>query len=165
MEKTFVGVLSGLVVEEVIKCALSALDFIYLAQFRSNKMLAQMDKALDQFHDHKNIFVWLGIRDHFNIPKLYALVHYVSMICSLGCADGYNTEASERLYIDYAKEAYLATNKKLYIQQMTKWLSHQEAADRFDVYLQWRSQQDNPQPLPPDMPLPSVYSISPKPSL
>jgi hypothetical protein len=150
MEKVFVGVVAGAVVEDVTKCASSALDFIYYAQFRkhSDKTLAEMDKAFDNFHSFKDIFIRLGIREHFNIPKLHALVHYIPMIRSLGCADGYNTEASERLHIDYAKDAYRASNRKAYTQQMTKWLSRQEAADQFDAYLQWRSEQDHHLSLP-----------------
>jgi hypothetical protein len=116
MEKTFVGVLAGAVVEDVIKCVSAAIDFIYYAQFQkhTNKTLAEMDKAFDKFHDHKDIFICLGIRDHFNIAKLHALIHYVPMIRSLSCADGYNTEASEHLHIEYAKDAYRSTNKKAY---------------------------------------------------
>jgi hypothetical protein len=83
---------------------------------------------------YKDIFVCLSICDHFNIPKLHVLVHYVPMIQSLECANGYNTEASEHLHINYTKDAHHASNRKAYIQQMTKWLSHHKAADQFDVY-------------------------------
>ena len=38
------------------------------------------------------------------------MLHYVEAICSCGTTDGYNTEASERLHIDYAKEGYHASN-------------------------------------------------------
>ena len=34
---------------------------------------------------------------------------------------GYNTESPERLHIDFAKEAYQASNKKDYVQQMHIW--------------------------------------------
>ena len=63
------------------------------------------------------------------------MVHYVEAIRSHGAADGYNTEASERLHIDYAKEGYRASNKKDYIKQMTVWLGRQEAVNRFHAYL------------------------------
>ncbi|KAF8874919.1 hypothetical protein BD779DRAFT_1678481 [Infundibulicybe gibba] len=59
------------------------------------------------------------------------------MIRSHGTADGFNTEGSERLHIDYAKLGYAATNKKDYIKQMTVWLMRQEAVDTFAAYLQW----------------------------
>jgi hypothetical protein len=38
-------------------------------------------------------------------------MHYVTCIRALGLADGYNTESPERLHIDFAKEAYRASNK------------------------------------------------------
>jgi hypothetical protein len=66
----------------------------------------------------------LGARSqgHFNIPKIHSMEHYTPKICLLGSADGFNTEAPERLHIDYAKEGYRASNKKDYIAQMTTWL-------------------------------------------
>ena len=47
-----------------------------------------------------------------NFPKLKALQHYVYSINLFGATDNYNTEASEHLHIDYAKNAFEATNKK-----------------------------------------------------
>lgn len=69
--------------------------------------------------------------------------HYVDAICSHGSADGFSTEGPERLHIDYAKNAYRATNKKKYISQMTKWLTRQEKCHRFDAYLAWAYPQED----------------------
>ena len=69
--------------------------------------------------------------------------HYVEAIHSHSTADGYNTEASERLHIDYAKEGYRASNKKDYIKQMTVWLGRQEAVSRFQAYLVYAAKQGN----------------------
>lgn len=41
------------------------------------------------------------------------------------------------LHIDFAKVGYNKSNKKAYTAQMTKWLSRQEAIDKFTRYLQW----------------------------
>ena len=65
-----------------------------------------MQDSLSLFHAHKGVLVKLGIRDHFNVPKIHSLVHYVSSIRALGSANRYNTEYPERLHIDYAKDAY-----------------------------------------------------------
>jgi hypothetical protein len=70
------------------------------------------------------------------------MVHYVESIKSRGSADGFNTEFSERLHIDFAKDAYRATNQKDYVAQMTRWLAHQEAVDQFEAYLDWRLERD-----------------------
>ena len=73
------------------------------------------------------MFVNLGCRDHFNIPKLHSLRHYVESIRNLDTLDGLNIEHSKRLHIDYAKKAYVASSWKDYVIQMTKWLQRQEA--------------------------------------
>ncbi|KZT31614.1 hypothetical protein SISSUDRAFT_958813, partial [Sistotremastrum suecicum HHB10207 ss-3] len=52
-----------------------------------------------------------------------------------GAADGYNTETSERLHIDFAKLGYRASNKRNYINQMTKWLDRQESVFKMTIYL------------------------------
>lgn len=66
-----------------------------------------------------------------------ALQHYLRLIKSLGTADGYNTKAPEHLHIDYAKDAYRASNKRDYVIQMVRWLCQQEAVDFFSEYLIW----------------------------
>ena len=59
-----------------------------------------METALKKFHDNKDIFIREGIWDNFNIPKIHKMLHYIEVIHSHSSADGYNTEASERLHID-----------------------------------------------------------------
>ncbi|OBZ76392.1 hypothetical protein A0H81_03784 [Grifola frondosa] len=102
--------------------------------------LAALQEALDEFHAHKDVFIELGTRnqDHFNIPKIHSMQHYVEMIRLFGTADGFNTESPERLHIDYAKDAYRASNRKDYLAQMVIWLHRQEAVDRFSLYIDWR---------------------------
>jgi hypothetical protein len=140
MEKVFVGILAGAVPADVLKAARAVINFIYYAQLRSHtdETLTAMEKELEGFHAFKEVFVHLGIRKHFNIAKIHALTHYASMIRLLGSADGYNTEASERLHIDYAKDAYRTSNRKDYVKQMMTWLRQHEVADQFSAYLEWR---------------------------
>ena len=139
MQRIFVGLLAGAVQVPVLCTAVALVDFIYYAQFHvhTSKTLEAMQKALDIFHEHKDVFVRLGVRDHFNIPKLHQMSHYIDAIKSRGSADGYNTESPERLHIDYAKEAYRASNKREYVRQMTVWLGRQEAVAQFSAYLDW----------------------------
>jgi hypothetical protein len=139
MQKVFVGLLVGTVQPAIIKAVHAALDFIYYAQFTSHtsETLASLEAAFYEFHDNKDIFIRLGQRDHFNIPKLHSMLHYLASIKSRGSADGYNSESPERLHIDYAKDAYRATNKRDYVEQMTIWLRQQEAVDQFTAYLDW----------------------------
>ncbi|KAJ7155306.1 hypothetical protein C8R46DRAFT_1296802, partial [Mycena filopes] len=143
MQRVFVGVLAGAVKAEVLTVVKALIDFIYYAQLQSHtsRTLASLQHALDTFHDHKQVFINLGIRQHFNIPKFHAIQHYVDSIRALGSADGYNTESPERLHIDFAKKAYRASNRRDYVEQMALWLQRQEAVALRKSYLVWCDEQ------------------------
>ncbi|KAF7971991.1 hypothetical protein HWV62_19343 [Athelia sp. TMB] len=142
MEKVFVGILASVGVDQrVITAVCAILDFIYYTSLHTHTTttLNALRDSLDTFHSNKNVFVELEARTpgHFNIPKIHSMEHYLDLISNFGSADGYNTESPERLHIDYAKDAYRASNKKDYTSQMTVWLARQEAVDRFQAYLNW----------------------------
>jgi len=118
MERVFVGLLSGATEDGFLIVARSLLNFIYYVQFQQHmdKMLTAMQDSLSLFHAHKHALTELGIHEHFNIPKIHSLMHYVSSIRGLGSADSYNTEYPKRLHIDYTKDAYQASNKCDYVK-------------------------------------------------
>ncbi|KAI6026905.1 hypothetical protein BKA83DRAFT_4463011 [Pisolithus microcarpus] len=140
MQRVFVGLLSGIVSNDVLIVARALLDFIYYAQFQKHTdvTLGAMQDSLKTFHEYKHVLIELEVRQDFNVPKLHSLQHYVASIRALGSADGYNTEYPERLHIDYAKEAYRASNKRDYVEQMALWLQRQEAVCYKSAYLDWR---------------------------
>ncbi|EIW62729.1 uncharacterized protein TRAVEDRAFT_113577 [Trametes versicolor FP-101664 SS1] len=142
--KVLVGLLVGRVDGSVIHCVQALVDFVYLAQYpvHSDTTLLQLRDALARFHAEKEVFVRLGIREHFNIPKLHSLLHYVDAIVEVGCVDGLNTETSERLHIDFAKKAYRGSSRREYFAQMTTWLQRQEAIVRHEAYIAWRAQEE-----------------------
>ena len=124
----------------VIKAVRALLDFLYLAQFPSHtsETLGLLDDSLAQFHQNKSVFVDLGVREHFNIPKFHSLIHYTSSISLFGTIDNYNTEQSERLHIDFAKNAYRATNRKDEYPQMTTWLERREKLEQHVIAIEAR---------------------------
>jgi len=149
MQRTFVGLMAGAVNDEVLTVIRAVIDFIYFSQLHSHttKTLTSLQQSLETFHEHKDVFIELGIRQHFNIPKLHNIQHYIDAIYSLGSADGYNTELPERLHIDFAKSAYLASNKRDFLEQMAIWLQRQEAILLRSAYLAWchpEPETDNP---------------------
>ncbi|KAG2154472.1 uncharacterized protein EDB93DRAFT_1320123 [Suillus bovinus] len=154
----------------LLRAAQGLLDFLYLAQYpcHSSETLQLLDDALDRFHDNKDIFVELGIRHSFNLPKLHATRHYHLMIIMFGTTDNYNTEYTERLHIDYAKDAYRATNHKDEFVQMTRWLERKEKILRHAKFVSWRltgAQQLKPHhSIPPDMTFRRLQSMTKHPS-
>ncbi|KAG2123894.1 hypothetical protein BD769DRAFT_1669709 [Suillus cothurnatus] len=113
MQQVFIGLLTGVVPSCVLVVAHSILNFSYHAQLKIHMtdMLDALQTALGVFHANKDILKELSICKHFNIPKLHQLTHYVQSIMLLGMADGFNFELPKCLHIDFAKQAYCATNK------------------------------------------------------
>ncbi|KAJ7195819.1 hypothetical protein GGX14DRAFT_376655 [Mycena pura] len=152
MEKVFLGLIAAGAPPQMVTAVRGVIDFAYFASLQSHTSitLRGMRDALDAFHANKQIFIDLeGRKGHFNIPKIHSLDHYETLIRLFGTADGFNTESPERLHIDYAKNAYRASNRKDYIDQMTMWLQRQEAVARFTAYLEWTSPTAVPmQPVP-----------------
>ncbi|KAG2368451.1 hypothetical protein BDR07DRAFT_1508407 [Suillus spraguei] len=134
MQHVFIGLLAGAVPRLWLE-----LYFSYFAQLRTHTSdtLEYLENALAVFHANKDILHELEVREHLNIPKLHQLSHYVQSILLYGTTDGFNTELPERLHIDFAKEAYRASNKWDYEEQMALWLQHQEAMFLRNSYLEW----------------------------
>ncbi|KAJ7595561.1 hypothetical protein C8J56DRAFT_1001694 [Mycena floridula] len=106
----------------IVRATQAILDFLYLSQYpvHNDEMLECLDAALKAFHDNKQVFIDLGIRDEFNIPKLHFMY-------------------TERLHIDLAKDAYHATNRKDEYPQMTLWLEQREKINQHEKYISWVS--------------------------
>ena len=130
----------GLAPSRVVRATRALLDFIFLAQLPSHTShtLCRLEDALSNFHSNKDVFVDLGIRDQFNIPKLHSLLHYGDSICLFGTTDNYNTEQTERFHVDCVKKAYGATNRKDEYPQMATWIRRREKVQAHTGYIKWR---------------------------
>jgi Plavaka transposase len=132
----------------MVKAVCALLDFLFLAQYQCHTAhtISHLDDSLSAFHENKQVFLDLGVREHFNFPKLHSLIHYASSICLFSTTDNYNTEQSERLHIEFTKDAYRATNHKDEYPQMTLWLERCEKIQQHAASIEWRQQnhhQDN----------------------
>jgi hypothetical protein len=124
----------------LLKAVRAILDFLYLSKYpvHTTQTLDQLEDALNSFHSNKGIFVQLGIRSDFNLPKLHFLGHYRELFEIFGTSDNFNTEYTERLHIDMAKEAYRSTNSKDEYPQMTAWLECRERILHHSKFIQRR---------------------------
>ncbi|KAI0078950.1 hypothetical protein K474DRAFT_1593052 [Panus rudis PR-1116 ss-1] len=125
--------------DRLVASVRAMLDYLFLCQYpiHSTQTLDLLDDALQRFHESKSIFIDLGIREHFNFPKLHFADHNRTSIENLGSLDNFTAEYTERLHIDYAKDAYDATNHKDIYPQMTLWLERKEKVMRHEKYIQW----------------------------
>ncbi|KAH9041912.1 hypothetical protein EDB83DRAFT_2228083, partial [Lactarius deliciosus] len=118
----------------------------------------------------KDVFIDLSVREHFIIPKVHSLLHYKSSITLFGSTDNYNTEQTERLHINFTKDAYCATNHKDEYPQMTAWLERCEKIQQHMMFITWRqrTQYDDTQysePTGPSRPVPQTIQMAQNPSL
>jgi Plavaka transposase len=154
----------------LVKAIRGLLDFLSLARYpvHTAHTLDDLDAALKSFHDNKQIFIDLGVRANFNIPKLHYSSHYRFLIELYGTTDNYNTEYTECLHIDLAKNAYRTTNSKDEYPQMTQWLDWRERIichDRF-LFHQFNTPDTEPPPrlLIPTLVAPRQLKMSKEPS-
>ncbi|KAH9074684.1 hypothetical protein EDB83DRAFT_2515547 [Lactarius deliciosus] len=180
--KQMCRILLGLVIElplpsggssaRVIRTVRALLNFLYLAQLPSHtsETLLRLEASLARFHEDKDVFIDLGVREHFIIPKFHSLLHYKSSITLFGSTDNYNTEQTERLHIDFTKDAYCATNHKDEYPQMTAWLERREKIQQHMMFIAWqqRTQYDDTQysePTGPSRPVLWTIQMARNPSL
>ena len=137
----------------LLRAVRALLDFKYLAALMviSTHHLTLMKEALNIFHANKQIFVDLGIRKDFKILKLHSCLHYVDSIRRFGTTDNYDTQYTECLHIELAKDAYRASNKRDELPQMTTWVERGEQVQDYARYISWRG--DNPTPTSSPSPL------------
>ncbi|KAH9910236.1 uncharacterized protein B0H18DRAFT_896286, partial [Fomitopsis serialis] len=136
MARVLLACLVGKVSKSTMLTFRSLLDFIYLAQYptHDDTTLEYMEDALKTFHANKQVLVDLGIRDDFNIPKIHSLLHYVQSIRLFGTTDNYNTEMFERLHIDFAKDAWRASNHRDEFPQMMRWITRNEKMALYEMF-------------------------------
>jgi FMN-dependent NADH-azoreductase len=139
IEKIMLGLFAGAVPAAAHCTAHALLNFCYYAQWEQHNTnsLDAMHTALDTFHANQHIFIELGVRQDFNFQKIHSLEHYVESIYQFGATDGYSTKTSKQLHIDFAKRAYLFTNRRDFTAQMTTWLVCREKLAHFKLYQAW----------------------------
>lgn len=102
-------------------CALRAfIDFCYLARrdIHDTDSLARMDEALAEFHEHRKIFLELGIRLNFNLPRQHSSRHWTKLIREFGAPNGLCSSITESKHIKAVKQPWRRSNRYKALKQM-----------------------------------------------
>ena len=136
----------------LVRAVCALMDFTFIAQYpvHTGETVEFMEDALLRYHENLSIFRDLGLRRHFNLPKLHFASHYGDLVKLFGTTDNFNTENTERLHIDIAKDAYEATNHKDEFSQMTVWQERKEKIHKHDGIIKWRQEGSPPITAPPE---------------
>ncbi len=121
----YLGAIAGLVPSRVVQAIAAFLDFAYIARRSEHDThsLAAMQEALDQFHELRKIFVELGVRDDFNLPRQHALIHYIQAIEMFGSPNGLCSSITESKHIDAVKRIWRASSRRTPIAEMVRHLA------------------------------------------
>lgn len=103
-------------------CAVRDLiEFSYLVR-RSvidEDTLAQLDKTLQSFHTHREVFRDLGVRpEGFSLPRQHSLVHYLTLIQMFGAPNGLCSSITESKHIKVVKRTYRRSSRNKPLGQM-----------------------------------------------
>ena len=111
--KVFLPAIEGLVLVEMVHCVHAFLDFCYLihCDFHDTKSLEATQEALDHFHEHRNVFIEVGLCNNFNLPRQHSLRHYVHLIREYGSPNGICSLITEIKYIKAVKEPWRRSSK------------------------------------------------------
>lgn len=118
--KVFLPAISGLVPDGVLRAVSAFLEFCYLVR-RSEideTILDQISAAVDHFHHERKIFIELGIRNDFLLPRQHSLLHYRSLIQLFGAPNGLCSSITESKHIKAVKQPYRRSNRNEPLGQM-----------------------------------------------
>ena len=101
--------------------AISAfMEFCYLVR-RSQideDTLAAINDAVKRFHQEREIFLEVGIREDFSLPRQHSLVHYYDLILLFGAPNGVCSSITESKHIKAVKEPWRRSSRNQPLGQM-----------------------------------------------
>lgn len=120
--QVYLPALSGLVDFDVIKAIASFLDFCYIArrQDLNEDSLKALERALKDFHKHREIFRTSGVRpDGFGtLPRQHSVIHYRHHITEFGAPNGLCSSITESRHITAVKKPWRRSNRCNALGQM-----------------------------------------------
>ena len=120
-QKVYLPAIAGHIPPVMVRAVASLIDFYYLVQRNviNETALTQIQRTLDQFHQHQEIFRDAGIRfKGFSLLHPHSLNHYVFVITEFGAPNGLCSSITELRHIKAVKRPYCCSGKNKLLGQM-----------------------------------------------
>jgi hypothetical protein len=88
-------------------------EFCYLVR-RSQideMTLGLINAAIERFHRERKIFIEVGVRKDFSLPRQHSLIHYPSLIRLFGAPNGICSSITESKHIQAVKNPWRRSNR------------------------------------------------------
>jgi hypothetical protein len=118
--QVFLPAISGHVPPQMVRAVSAFTEFCYLVR-RSEideTTLGSIHAAIERFHQEREIFVNVGIRQDFSLPRQHSLVHYCSLIRLFGAPNGICSSITESKHIQAVKDPWRRSNRNRPLGQM-----------------------------------------------
>ncbi|KAF8800429.1 hypothetical protein BYT27DRAFT_7262837 [Phlegmacium glaucopus] len=118
--KVFLPAISGLVPDAMVRAVSAFMEFCYLVRWSQidESILVQIDAAVQRYHEERQIFITLGIHNHFDLPRQHSLLHYQSLIQMFGAPNGVCSSITESKHIKAVKQPWRRSSRNNAIGQM-----------------------------------------------
>jgi hypothetical protein len=163
--KVFIPAITGLVPSGLVRAISAFLEFCYLVR-RSQideSVLEKLDDAVDHFHHERQIFITLGIRDNFLLPRQHSIKHYRSLIQMFGAPNGLCSSITESKHIKAVKQPWRRSSRNDPLGQMLLTNQRLDKLAAAQIDFQARSMLHSVQgnPLTGKQPLPTLPAVHP----
>ena len=143
IQRYLVAVIADAVPRDFLIAIRALSDFRYFAQAPeiSDEIRAVIDRALKEFHDHKDVIIKAGARvgkggqviDNWHIPKLELLQSITASIAESRAPIQWSADHTERCHITEIKDPSRSTNNQGYEAQICHHLDRDEKCRQFDL--------------------------------
>jgi len=112
--------IKGHIPQDMVRAFSAFLDFCYIVRREAltEDDLAQLQDALDRFHQFREVFRATGVVLSFSLPRQHSLQHYSLMIRLFGAPNGLCSSITESKHIKAVKEPWRRSNRYRALGQM-----------------------------------------------
>lgn len=106
----------------MVRAIRAFLEFCYIVRKNivNTDDLEQLQEALDRFHKYRQVFIDVGVRADFNLPRQHSLIHFFRLIRAFGAPNGLCSSITESKHIKAVKEPWRRSSRfKATIQMLT----------------------------------------------
>ncbi|KAL0059223.1 hypothetical protein AAF712_014031 [Marasmius tenuissimus] len=118
--KVFLPAVEPFIPPQMTKCLAAFLDFCYLVRRNDfdEDTISEIQHTVERFHNHRQIFIELGIRDDFSVPRMHSMIHYPYLILNFGAPNGVCSSITESRHITAVKKPWRRSNRHNALSQI-----------------------------------------------
>ena len=116
----YISAIQGHVPNDMVRTFRAFLEICYIVrkEYVGEDTLMELDHALKRFHKYRRVFLDTLVREHFDLPRQHALLHYPELIRLFGAPNGHCTSITENAHIRFVKDFYRRSNRNHPLLQM-----------------------------------------------